>query len=73
MATKPGGRVTDESILSVIENSGKPFTTTAMIMEDTGLSDQGVRNRLEQLEAKRAVRRSKVGLEWIYWLPDYTY
>jgi len=44
-----------------------------MIMEDTGLSDQGVRNRLEQLEAKRAVRRSKVGLEWIYWLPDYTY
>jgi predicted transcriptional regulator len=72
-ASNRGGGVTDDEILAVLEQRQEPFATTASIQKHTGLSDQGVRNRLEELEKDGEIRRAKVGRHWVYWLRDYSY
>jgi len=65
--------MTEQKILRALRSSDKPYATTAMLQDATGLSDQGVRDRLEELEDRGAVCRGKVGRVWTYWLPDYQY
>jgi len=65
--------VTDDEILAVVRESDKPYATTAMIQQATGLSDQGVRNRMEKISENGELQRGKVGQHWVYWLPNYSY
>lgn len=68
-----GVDMTEKQILKALRNSDKPYATTSMLQQATGLSDQGVRDRLEELEERGEVCRGKVGRVWTYWLPNYSY
>jgi predicted transcriptional regulator len=68
-----GGSVTTDEILDIVRDIEKPYATTAMIQEQTGLSDQSVREKTHQLEQEGELRRDKVGRHWIYYIPTYSY
>lgn len=74
MATaNQGGSVTTDEILDIVREFKKPYATTAMIQEQTGLSDQSVRDKTDQLEQEGELRRDKVGTVLIYYIPAYSY
>jgi len=62
--------VTDEKILSAIENSPDPVSSTAEIAETVGLTRHGVNDRLQDLKEDGAVENKDVGTGYVWWVSN---
>jgi len=62
----------DEDILSILREQGDPAYATSEVADYTGMTTEGIRNRLEDLAAEgRLVRKDASRQCTLWWLPRY--
>lgn len=59
--------VTDEEILTYMESSEDPAFTAAEIADAVGMTVEGVRNRLQELEKQDRIYSKKPGSRTVIW------
>jgi predicted transcriptional regulator len=63
-------KATDEQIIKHVQNEEKPIATTPEVAEELPIGVDAVRHRLNELDQRGEVRRSKVGRSVVWWVPD---
>lgn len=62
----------DDDILSILRERGDPAYATSEVADLTGMTTEGIRNRLEDLAAEgRLVRKDASRQCTLWWLPKY--
>jgi predicted ArsR family transcriptional regulator len=61
--------VTDEEILDAMKRAGEPAFITSEIADMVGMSTEGVRNRLQDLESDGMVCSKKPSQRTLIWWP----
>jgi len=59
--------VTDSEIISYMKSSDEPAFTTGELAEEMGMTPEGMRNRLKELEASEAIYSKKPGRRTVIW------
>jgi len=62
--------VSDDRILSVLNEGGDPVRTVPKMAEQIDLSRDGLRRRLIDLEERGIVKSKTVGANAVVWWPD---
>lgn len=63
--------ITDDQIITEMQEQGDPAYTTAEVGEMIGMSTEGARNRLEKLEECGRVMSKKPSTRTVlWWLPE---
>jgi predicted transcriptional regulator len=64
--------VTDDEIIKLLREQGDPAYSTSEVADMVGMTTDGVRNRLEDLEADgRLCRKNSSRQCTMWWLPKY--
>lgn len=65
-------KMTDEEIVRLLDNTeewaGRPFTDATELSDKTGITRQGIRQRIEKLvDNRERIKRHKPSRDVIYW------